>query len=237
MTGLRSAASLSAALLLAACANLPQGPGASPPPAAVVEAPRAAPAPARASAAVVKPAPDPALVAMYASRADGERTVPAIDVSAFHRDLLRKEVTFETTEAPGTVVIDPKGPFLYFIEGGGKATRYGIAIGREGFGWSGEGHIARTARWPKWTPPPEMIKRDPHLAKWAEGMPGGVNNPLGARALYIYFGKPTLGYRIHGTNAPKSIGWAASSGCFRMLNQDVIDLHSRVKIGAKVVVL
>ncbi len=188
--------------------------------------------------AVALPAgPDPALVATYAARADGDRMLPAIDVTAFHRDLLRNEVNYATAEAPGTVVIDPRGPFLYLVEGDGKATRYGIAIGREGFGWSGTGTIARRAKWPTWTPPPEMIARDPHVARWKGGQPGGVTNPLGARALYIYFGGHDSGYRIHGTNTPKSIGWAASSGCFRMLNQDVIDLYDRVPAGARVVVL
>ena len=186
---------------------------------------------------VDKPAPDPALVAMYASRADGEWTLPAIDVTRFHRELLRNEVDYPTAEAPGTIVIDTAGPFLYLVEPGGKATRYGIAIGREGFGWTGTGTIARAAKWPRWTPPPEMIERDPSLAKWKGGQPGGTSNPLGARALYIYFGGQDSGYRIHGTNVPNSIGWAASSGCFRMLNQDVIDLSDRVQMGAKVVVL
>ena len=197
------------------------------------------PAAARLSTepAVEKPAPDPALVAMYAARSDGERTVPAIDVTQFHRELLRNEVDYPTTEAPGTIVIDTRGPFLYLVESEGKATRYGIAIGREGFGWNGTGTIARSSKWPRWTPPPEMIERDPHLAKWKDGQPGGVTNPLGARALYIYFGGHDSGFRIHGTNTPKSIGWAASSGCFRMLNQDVIDLYDRVPMGAKVVVL
>ena len=113
----------------------------------------------------------------------------------------------------------------------------GIAIGREGFGWTGQGVIARSARWPTWTPPPEMIARDPSLERWREGQPGGVNNPLGARALYIYFDGHDSGYRIHGTNHPGSIGYAASSGCFRMLNQDVIELQSRVQPGAHVVVM
>ncbi len=186
---------------------------------------------------VEKPAPDPQLVAMYASRADGDKMLPAIDVTQFHRELLRSEVNYATTEAPGTVIIDPTGPFLYLVEPEGKATRYGIAVGREGFGWNGTGTIARSAKWPKWTPPPEMIARDPHTAKWKDGQPGGVTNPLGARALYIYFNGADSGFRIHGTNTPKSIGWAASSGCFRMLNQDVIDLYERVHMGAKVVVL
>jgi lipoprotein-anchoring transpeptidase ErfK/SrfK len=182
------------------------------------------------------PAMVPADPAVYAARSDGDRTLAAIDLAAIHPELLRNRVPFETTEPPGTIVIDTKGPFLYFVEPEGMATRYGVAIGREGFGWTGTGVIARTARWPRWTPPPEMIAREPHLAKWAGGMPGGPQNPLGARALYIYFGGRDSGYRIHGTNQPNSIGWAASSGCFRMLNQDVVDLYERVPPGAKVVV-
>jgi len=233
----RYAALLAPALIVSGCDPAAMGPVASPAPepAAVV----AAPAPAAETAAAKPPAPppDPELVAMYSSRADGERTVPAIDVSAFHRELLRNRVDYPTAEAPGTIIIDTRGPFLYFVEPEGKATRYGIAIGREGFGWTGSGTIARQARWPRWTPPPEMIARDPSLAKWADGQPGGVTNPLGARALYIYFGGADSGYRIHGTNTPKSIGWAASSGCFRMLNQDVMDLYDRVAMGAKVVVM
>ena len=185
----------------------------------------------------VAPMPDPVAVAAYAARSDGNWTLPAIDVAAFHPALLRNEVEFVTDEAPGTIVIDTKGPFLYFVEGGGRATRYGIAIGREGFGWTGTGTISRKARWPGWTPPPEMIARDPSLAKWRNGQPGGPGNPLGARALYINFGGGDSGYRIHGTNQPNSIGWAASSGCFRMLNQDVVDLYDRVARGAKVIVM
>jgi lipoprotein-anchoring transpeptidase ErfK/SrfK len=185
------------------------------------------------------PVPDPTLAfaEIYAARPDGSRTIPAIDVSRFHPALLRNEVEYPTDQPPGTIVIDTKGPFLYFVEGEGRATRYGIAIGREGFGWTGTGTIARTARWPTWTPPPEMIARDPSLAQWSGGMPGGLNNPLGARALYIYFGGRDSGYRIHGTNQPNSIGWAASSGCFRMLNQDVVNLYERTPRGARVIVV
>ncbi len=141
------------------------------------------------------PEPDPgyAFAEIYASRADGNRTLPAIDVESFHPGLLRTRVDFDTDQAPGTIVIDTKGPFLYFVEPEGKATRYGIAIGREGFGWTGTGYIARTARWPGWTPPPEMIARDPSLEKWRGGMPGGLSNPLGARALYINFGGRDFG--------------------------------------------
>lgn len=232
-----AAAPLLGVFFVAGCTEMAE-PVLTPP---AVPAPAAASAPAAARATtepvIEKPAPDPLLVAMYAARPDGDRTVPAIDVSQFHRELLRNEVDYPTTEAPGTIVIDPKGPFLYLVEGEGKATRYGIAVGREGFGWKGTGTIARSAKWPRWTPPPEMIARDPHTAKWKDGQPGGVTNPLGARALYIYFNGADSGYRIHGTNTPKSIGWAASSGCFRMLNQDVIDLYDRVHMGAKVVVL
>lgn len=226
------------AILLSGCMQAETGPVVveTPP----IELPAAAPKPAEPEAgkAIAAPVPvDPALAAMYGSRPDGSRILPAIDVAAFHRELLRSEVDFATSEAPGTIVVDTAGPFLYLVEPEGKATRYGIAVGRDGFGWTGTGTIARRAQWPRWTPPPEMIARDPALKKWADGMPGGVTNPLGARALYINFGGADSGYRIHGTNTPKSIGWAASSGCFRMLNQDVIDLYDRVQNGAKVVVL
>ncbi|PZQ52634.1 MAG: L,D-transpeptidase [Rhodovulum sulfidophilum] len=210
-------------LALAACAPLPET-------AAVVPADGAAPASAR-------PGEEPVDPALYASRSDGTWTLPAIDVAAFPPGLLRHSVPYAGDEAPGSIVIDTKGPFLYFIEPEGRAIRYGIAIGREGFGWTGEGVIARTAHWPRWTPPPEMIERDPSLGRWAGGMPGGPRNPLGARALYIYFDGVDSGFRVHGTNEPKSIGWAASSGCFRMLNQDVIDLYQRVAIGAPVKVI
>jgi lipoprotein-anchoring transpeptidase ErfK/SrfK len=173
----------------------------------------------------------------YAARADGDRWIPAIDTAAYHPALLRNAVDYASLEVPGTIVIDTHGPFLYLVEGEGRATRYGIAIGREGFGWTGEGVIDRRAKWPRWTPPPEMIARDPSLEKWRDGQPGGPTNPLGARALYISFNGHDSGYRIHGTNHPGSIGYAASSGCFRMLNQDVIDLYNRVPNGAKVIVL
>jgi lipoprotein-anchoring transpeptidase ErfK/SrfK len=189
------------------------------------------------AAAVAPPEPAPVDAAFYAARSDGRFDVPAIPVDKFHPALLRNRVAYETTEVPGTIVIDTKGPFLYLVEADGMALRYGIAVGREGFGWTGTGWIARTARWPGWTPPPEMIRRDPSLERWREGMPGGPRNPLGARALYIYFGDADSGYRIHGTNEPFSIGRAASSGCFRMLNQDVMDLYERVGRGAKVVVI
>lgn len=180
--------------------------------------------------------PEPTDPAFYASRADGNRMLEPIDVSAYRPDLLRHRIPFETDAAPGTILIETRTHHLYLVEPDGWAMRYGVSIGAEGFGWTGSGVIARTARWPRWTPPPSMIRRKPELARWADGMPGGLNNPLGARALYIYFGEHDSGYRIHGTNEPRSIGRSASSGCFRMINQDVIDLYERVQPGARVIV-
>ena len=145
-------------------------------------------------------------------------------------NLRRQVVAYPTTEAPGTVVIDTPHTYLYFVLGGGKAMRYGIGVGREGFTWSGVKAVERKAEWPDWHPPAEMIARQPYLPRF---MAGGPGNPLGARAMYI---GGTV-YRIHGTNQPTSIGKQVSSGCIRMVNEDVIDLYSRVDIGTKVVVL
>ena len=142
----------------------------------------------------------------------------------------RPLVGYSTSEPPGTIVIDTRNTVLYLVMDGGKAVRYQIGVGREGFTWAGRERISRMAEWPDWRPPPEMLERDPHLPRL---MSGGLNNPLGARALYL---GNTL-YRIHGTNQPASIGTFESSGCFRMLNQDVIDLYQRVSIGTQVVVL
>ena len=137
----------------------------------------------------------------------------------------------------GTLIVDPGSRFLYLVLERRKALRYGVGVGREGAAWSGEATIRRKAKWPRWTPTRSMIKRDPFAAKWAEGMPGGPETPLGARALYLYQGTVDTLYRIHGTNQPQSIGKAVSSGCIRLLNADIADLYSRVRIGAKVVVL
>jgi lipoprotein-anchoring transpeptidase ErfK/SrfK len=150
---------------------------------------------------------------------------------------LRQRVRYATAHPPGTVVVDPDAKFLYLVEEDGMALRYGIGVGREGFGWSGAAEVARKARWPTWTPPAAMIRRQPELAKYRDGMAGGAGNPLGARALYLYQnGRDTL-YRIHGTSEPWSIGHNVSSGCIRLLNQDVIDLFERLPVGARVVVL
>ncbi len=144
--------------------------------------------------------------------------------------LRRQVVTYTTDQPPGTIIVDTANTFLYLTLGGGKAIRYGIGVGRQGFTWSGVETISRKSAWPDWIPPAEMITRQPYLPRWVAGGPG---NPLGARALYL----GNTAYRIHGTNNPASIGKHVSSGCIRMDNADVIDLYDRVNIGATVVVL
>jgi lipoprotein-anchoring transpeptidase ErfK/SrfK len=141
----------------------------------------------------------------------------------------RQLVFYRTSEPPGTIIVDTADRYLYLIQGNNRAIRYGIGVGREGFQWQGLLHIARKAEWPDWVPPPEMIARQPYLPRF---MAGGPGNPLGARALYL---GATI-YRIHGTNAPKTIGTAVSSGCFRLVNGDVVDLYDRVPLGTKVIV-
>ena len=144
--------------------------------------------------------------------------------------LKRQIVSYATREAPGTVIIDTPNTYLYYVLGGGQAIRYGIGVGRDGFTWSGVQSITKKAEWPDWTPPTEMIARQPYLPRY---MAGGPGNPLGARAMYL---GGTV-YRIHGTNAPQTIGTHVSSGCIRLTNQDVSDLYSRVSVGSKVIVL
>jgi lipoprotein-anchoring transpeptidase ErfK/SrfK len=153
---------------------------------------------------------------------------------AFKRQLVK----FRTAEKPGTIIIDGNQHFLYLVQPGFTAIRYGIGVGREGFGWAGIVRVGRISEeWPTWTPPAEMVARDPNAAKWASGQPGGPDNPLGARAFYLYEGDQDTIYRIHGTPEPWSIGLDVSSGCIRMNNNDIVDLYSHVKVGAKVVVL
>lgn len=146
-------------------------------------------------------------------------------------------VEFMTGEQPGTVIIDSDEKFLYLVLPDFQAIRYGVGVGRDGFGWSGVVEVGRKAEWPVWTPPPEMIARDPNAAQYAGGMPGGPDNPLGARALYLYQGGRDTIYRIHGTNQPWTIGTNISSGCIRMRNQDIEDLYERVPVGSKVIVI
>jgi len=145
-------------------------------------------------------------------------------------NLQRQVVAYRGSEAPGTIIIDTPHTYLYLVLGGGRAMRYGIGVGREGFTWSGVQQISRKSEWPDWYPPPEMVARQPYLPRFVGGGPG---NPLGARAMYL----GGTQYRIHGTNDPSTIGKQVSSGCIRMTNEDVTDLYSRVGIGTKVVVL
>jgi lipoprotein-anchoring transpeptidase ErfK/SrfK len=167
-------------------------------------------------------APPPAQVVPDDEDATGPYELPA--------RLKRQVVNYPSREAPGTIIIDTPNTYLYLIMGNGQAMRYGIGVGREGFTWSGTQTIVKKAEWPDWTPPPEMIARQPYLPRH---MAGGPGNPLGARAMYL---GGTI-YRIHGTNAPQTIGTRVSSGCLRLTNEDVMDLYSRVHIGTKVIVL
>jgi lipoprotein-anchoring transpeptidase ErfK/SrfK len=156
--------------------------------------------------------------------------VPRAEDERLPAQFRRQAVFFRTTEAPGTIVVHTQERFLYLVQGNNRAIRYGIGVGREGFQWAGLKRIERKAEWPDWTPPQEMIQRQPYLPRW---MAGGPGNPMGARALYI---GGTV-YRIHGTNQPQTIGSAVSSGCFRLTNPDVTDLYNRVPVGTRVVVL
>ena len=163
--------------------------------------------------------------------------VDAIDTSQIDPEFLRQTVVYNGNYAPGTIVVDPNARFLYHVGPRGMATRYGVGVGREGFGWSGRARVARKAEWPTWVPPTSMIKRRPDLQQYASGMPGGAENPLGARAMYLYDGDRDTLYRLHGTNEPESIGQSLSSGCIRLFNQDIIDLYRRTALNTPVVVL
>jgi lipoprotein-anchoring transpeptidase ErfK/SrfK len=159
-----------------------------------------------------------------------DETDPSGAMNVVRPDLRRHIVSYDSREAPGTIIIDPSNTHLYFLLGGGRAVQYGIGVGREGFEWSGVQQVSRKSEWPDWIPPQQMIARQPYLPRWVGGGPG---NPLGARALYL----GATDYRVHGTNDPSSIGKHVSSGCIRMMNEDVIDLYNRVPIGTKVIVL
>lgn len=199
-----------------------------------------APQPKGQAMAYGLPVSNPLHRVMYGPIRDEDRSLPAIPYGRIDPRYLRQEVSYQTAEAPGTIVVDTKQHFLYLVQSGGKAIRYGVGLGRDGYAWSGRGKIQWKAKWPRWTPPDEMVKRQPELASISAangGMTPGLNNPLGARALYIFKdGKDTL-YRVHGTPDWQSVGKATSSGCVRMLNQDVIDLYERVPQGAQIVVI
>ena len=174
---------------------------------------------------------------VYVATMDAGIQIPALPVEDIPESHRRQVVAYETDQPVGTIIINPKTRLLYYVVGKNKAIRYGISVGKAGFEWSGEAIVAEKKPWPTWTPPKEMIARKPELAKWEKGQPGGPTNPLGARAIYLTSGGRDYGYRIHGTPEWKSIGRSASSGCIRMINQDVIDLYSRLQGGEKVIVL
>ncbi|MFB2553936.1 L,D-transpeptidase [Ensifer soli] len=177
---------------------------------------------------------------MYAARDDGGYRIPGFPYGEVDPRYYRQRVADPTGRAAGTIVVDTARRFLYLVEPNGQAIRYGVSIGREGFAWKGEGVIAQRRAWPRWTPPGEMLVRKPGLARYATeagSMAPGLSNPLGARALYIFAdGRDTL-YRIHGTPEWQTVGRAASSGCVRLFQQDIIDLYARAPDGARVVVL
>jgi lipoprotein-anchoring transpeptidase ErfK/SrfK len=180
----------------------------------------------------------PCLVLAFAfisssAAAQGPQSLPLEETFAPQRSYAptRMLVTDPTGQKAGSVTIDTNRRALYLSLGGGQAIRYGVGVGRAGFEWRGRAHVGRKAEWPSWTPPAAMLKRRPDLPRF---MNGGINNPLGARALYLYNGGRDTLFRIHGTNEPWTIGQAVSSGCIRMMNDDVMDLYSRVRVGASV---
>ena len=195
----------------------------------------------------VAPPLDPTIARQYAALyapINGEPfPVPAIRLSDIDPAYLRKSVYYQNDEAPGTIIVDAQNRFLYLVQGGGRAIRYGVGVGRQGFGWSGFANVKDKQEWPDWYPPKEMIARQADLRRQLTelqsglGMPGGPRNPLGARAMYLWQGNKDTLYRIHGTNEPWTIGRSVSSGCIRMINQDAIDLYGRTSVGTKVVVL
>ena len=180
--------------------------------------------------------PPPAL--MYAAIPEERFPLAAMPLDRIKPELRRQEVAYESPHRANTVVVDTPNRYLYYVLGNGRAIRYGVGVGKAGLALRGGATVGRKAEWPTWTPTDNMIRRDPDRnLRYAGGLQGGPNNPLGARALYLYRGGRDTMFRIHGTNQPQSIGHAMSSGCIRMLNHDVIDLYQRVEPGTQVVVL
>ncbi|WP_105421142.1 MULTISPECIES: L,D-transpeptidase [unclassified Neorhizobium] len=173
----------------------------------------------------------------YAALPNEQFPLKTVPVENIKPELRRTEVAYVSPYAAGTVVVDTPARRAYYILGNGRAIRYGVGVGRAGLALAGNAYVGRKAEWPTWTPTANMQRREERYRKLAGGMPGGPNNPLGARAMYLYRGGNDTHFRIHGTNQPQSIGLAMSSGCIRMMNHDVVDLYSRVNVGAKVVVI
>ncbi len=184
--------------------------------------------------------PNPAVPPMYYAMPHERFSIPEVDVTQLEQRFWRAEVAFATDEKPGTLVVDTPRKYLYHVKPHGRATRYGIGVGREGFAWAGRAIVAYKREWPRWTPPDSMVARQPELEPYSiasGGMDPGLKNPLGARALYIHQdGRDTL-YRVHGTPEAFSIGKAVSSGCIRLINQDVVHLYSEVRDGSRIVVI
>lgn len=177
---------------------------------------------------------------MYGAMPNERFPIPAVPLDKIPRRYWRRQVDFESDQPVGTLVVNTSTFYLHMVQENGKAMRYGVGLGRAGFSWSGTGRIAWKQTWPKWTPPDEMIERQPELEKWSAengGMPPGIDNPLGARALYIFQGNVDTLYRVHGSPEYWSIGKAVSSGCVRLMNQDIIDIYGRVPKGTRLVVV
>lgn len=192
--------------------------------------------PAQTVATIGRPVIDPSYRALYGPILTEPYPIAAVDLTQFEPQFLRQQVRNTTGEQPGTIIVDTTAKFLYLTQDSGLAMRYGVGLGRAGFGWDGTASIPLKREWPTWTPPSEMIDREPELEQYREGMPPGISNPLGARALYLFQdGQDTL-YRLHGTQEAYSIGRNVSSGCVRLLNHDIIDLYSRTPLGTRVVV-
>ncbi|MBN8954214.1 MULTISPECIES: L,D-transpeptidase [unclassified Rhizobium] len=202
--------------------------------------PTSSSAAAIAATATISPKPSSPTPVMYAAMPQERFPIPAVKLAQVDPRYWRQAVDYPTDKKVGTLIVDTPNKFLYHVLPGGRAVRYGIGVGRDGFSWSGRATVAYKRAWPKWTPPDEMVARDPRLwpvSKENGGMPPGLTNPLGARALYIHQGGKDTLYRLHGTPEAFSIGKAVSSGCIRLLNQDVIDLYNNVRDGSTIVVL
>jgi lipoprotein-anchoring transpeptidase ErfK/SrfK len=228
---IRDAAVLGAAFLLAGCTTEGGGNG------------QALVRPVVATAPPPPPGLDPEYALMYGPIEGDRFPIPAIDLTRINPAFLRREVDFSSAEAPGTIIVDPAAHYLYYVQPGGRAIRYGVGVGKQGFSWTGTATVNSKQEWPDWYPPPEMIERRPDLKpqltdlQSGRGVAGGPRNPLGARALYLWQNNNDTLYRIHGTIEPYTIGQSVSSGCIRMINQDAIDLYNRVPIGTEVKVL
>jgi lipoprotein-anchoring transpeptidase ErfK/SrfK len=178
---------------------------------------------------------DPALLPPPESPVDFP--IERVDLRIVRKKFRRQVVSFRGEAPPRSIIVDPRRRFLFYVLDDHRAVRYGVGVGRAGFAWSGSAIVGMKRRWPRWVPPRSMVERDANARRWVNGQPGGPDNPLGARALYLFANGADTLYRIHGTNDPRSIGRAVSSGCIRLLNEDIAELYELVKIGTKVIVL